>query len=50
MGIGDGVPGPNVYQSVASLAFKGPKFSMKSRNSPFVLVFPSERVNTLKVE
>lgn len=42
------IPGPNAYQ--AGLKRDGPQISMKSRMSPFVLVFPSNRVDTLKVK
>ncbi|KAJ3340579.1 hypothetical protein HDU83_007016, partial [Entophlyctis luteolus] len=41
-------PGPNCY--TASKALDGPKITMKSRSSPFVLVFPSQRIDTLRLK
>ncbi|KAJ3304074.1 hypothetical protein HDU76_005259 [Blyttiomyces sp. JEL0837] len=43
----DQTPGPNAYR--ANPRLDGPRISMKSRMSPFVLVFPSQRVDTLRV-
>ncbi|KAI9337698.1 hypothetical protein DFJ73DRAFT_950642 [Zopfochytrium polystomum] len=43
----ENTPGPNAYR--AAPRFDGPRISMKSRMSPFVLVFPSQRVDTLRV-
>ncbi|ORY45299.1 hypothetical protein BCR33DRAFT_716583 [Rhizoclosmatium globosum] len=40
-------PGPNRY--AARKPLDGPKITMKSRSSPFVLVFPSQRVDTLRL-
>lgn len=42
----DQTPGPNAYR--AAPRFDGARISMKSRMSPFVLVFPSQRVDTLR--
>ncbi|KAJ3139065.1 hypothetical protein HK100_012095 [Physocladia obscura] len=44
---GDQTPGPNSY--TASKPLDGPRVTMKSRSSPFVLVFPSQRVDTLRL-
>ncbi|KAJ3026319.1 UNVERIFIED_CONTAM: hypothetical protein HDU68_005856 [Siphonaria sp. JEL0065] len=43
----DQTPGPNCY--AARKPMDGPKITMKSRSSPFVLVFPSQRVDTLRL-
>ncbi|KAJ3217201.1 hypothetical protein HDU67_008330 [Dinochytrium kinnereticum] len=42
----DPTPGPNAYGARAKL--DGPRITMKSRMSPFVMVFPSNRVDTLR--
>ncbi|KAI9330942.1 hypothetical protein BDR26DRAFT_870755 [Obelidium mucronatum] len=44
----DQTPGPNCY-AAARKPMDGPKITMKSRSSPFVLVFPSQRVDTLRL-
>ncbi|KAJ3252168.1 hypothetical protein HDU77_005283 [Chytriomyces hyalinus] len=44
----DSTPSPNNYY--ASKRLDGPKITMKSRMSPFVLVFPSQRVDTLRLK
>ncbi|KAI8854984.1 hypothetical protein BC829DRAFT_378945 [Chytridium lagenaria] len=42
----DPTPGPNAYTARRKL--DGPRITMKSRMSPFVMVFPSNRVDTLR--
>ncbi|KAJ3414311.1 hypothetical protein HDV05_006760 [Chytridiales sp. JEL 0842] len=42
----DETPPPNAYNSRSKP--EGPKISMKSRMSPFVMVFPTNRVDTLR--
>ncbi|KAJ3321754.1 hypothetical protein HDV06_003903 [Boothiomyces sp. JEL0866] len=43
----DQSPGPNAYNPTTQK--EGGKISMKSRASPFVLVFPSSRIDTIRV-
>ncbi|KAJ3067143.1 hypothetical protein HDU98_009664 [Podochytrium sp. JEL0797] len=43
----DATPSPNLY--AARKPLDGPRITMKSRSSPFVLVFPSQRVDTLRL-
>ncbi|KAI8930130.1 hypothetical protein BC831DRAFT_395486 [Entophlyctis helioformis] len=43
----DQTPGPNAYYALPEKS--GAKTTMKSRSSPFVMVFPTNRVDTLRV-
>ena len=45
--IEDSTPSPTAYS--AKVEEKKSKISIKSRSSPYVLVFPSERLDTLRI-
>ncbi|KAJ3052287.1 hypothetical protein HK097_006573 [Rhizophlyctis rosea] len=44
----DTTPGPNAYKPPSSITKDG-RITMKSRMSPFVMVFPTTRVDTIRV-
>jgi hypothetical protein len=46
---GQNTPAPNLYNAITKQN-AGPQATMKSRFSPFVLVFPSTRLNTIRVK
>ncbi|KAJ3040444.1 hypothetical protein HDV00_010880 [Rhizophlyctis rosea] len=43
----DATPAPNAYKPPSSIS--GPRITMKSRMSPFVMVFPTTKVDTIRV-